>query len=213
MTNMRLVVIGGLFAAWSPAHATVSYGPSEYLSAADSPWFAMTGLVLEDFEDGVFNIPGVTASGGTVLAPGGSTDSVDGDDGAIDGSGTAGHSFYRIASDGILFSFNAAMLGRLPTHAGVVWTDGPSGGVIEFEAYDASGGLITRITGTHADSDFHGTTAEDRFYGVEHDAGIASIFITSSGSMEVDHLQYIVPAPQAFGLLAAFGAVGVRRRR
>jgi hypothetical protein len=71
--------------------ATSSIGPLPYLSAADSPFLSDPTLVtvLEDFEDGALNVPGIVnreifderfpgADGlGIVLAPGPQTDSVD----------------------------------------------------------------------------------------------------------------------------------------
>ena len=55
-------------------------------------------------------------------------DSVDPDDGAFDGSGLLGDDYFsRSGSTGIVFTFSAAVLGALPTHAGLVWTDGDGG--------------------------------------------------------------------------------------
>ncbi|MBL8701534.1 MAG: hypothetical protein JNK67_24355 [Alphaproteobacteria bacterium] len=100
--------------------------PSPYRQASDSPfsgpfrWFR-----LESFESGTLAIPGVTVStGAIVIGPGPLTDSVDADDGVVDGSGGGGHSLY---SGGTLrefvFTFDPAVLGALPTHAGIVVTD------------------------------------------------------------------------------------------
>ena len=68
---------------------------SFYLSEADSPFngYDFDSFYLENFEDGLLNVPGVSASTGSVVGPGGATDSVDGDDGTIDGSGTSGKSY------------------------------------------------------------------------------------------------------------------------
>src|SRR5438067_2251955 len=71
--------------------------PLPYLSKNDSPFLASINAgttFLETFETGAFTAPGVTASAGVVIGPGGLTDSVDGDDGSIGGSGTNGHSFF-----------------------------------------------------------------------------------------------------------------------
>ena len=110
-------------------------GPIPYLSVADSP-FDLEGsaFVVEDFEDGVFNVPGVVASAGAPIGPGGTTDSVDADDGAIDGLGNDGNSFFSInGAAGITFTFDTDVLGALPTSAGIVWTDGS--GTTTFEAF------------------------------------------------------------------------------
>ena len=72
-------------------------GPLPYLSKNDSPFLASINAgttLLETFESGALATPGVTASTGSAIGPGGLTDSVDGDDGSIDGSGTNGHSFF-----------------------------------------------------------------------------------------------------------------------
>src|SRR5262245_54709371 len=113
-------------------------GPTAYLSAADSPFnLAAPNFCLETFEDGVFDTPGVTGNG-SVVNPGGLCDSVDADDGTIDGSGTFGHSFFfGDGSTGITFTFDPAAPLGLPTEAGMVWTDGA--GTISFEAFGPTG--------------------------------------------------------------------------
>ena len=92
------LLVGLVVAAWPfEAHAEVTFlGPTPYFSVADSP-FEMSALgttyFLEDFEDGDFDLPpGVRTYDDDVRAPRPTTDSVDGDDGVIDGSGTQGHS-------------------------------------------------------------------------------------------------------------------------
>src|SRR5262245_41740068 len=108
--------------------SSVFFGPSPYLSFADSPFNhtnRFSYFYLEDFEDGQLNTPGVTASSGwQVLAQGPLTDSVDGDDGDIDGSGTGGHSFFsNLSSTTLTVTFHPENLGgHLPTHAGIVCT-------------------------------------------------------------------------------------------
>jgi hypothetical protein len=176
-------------------------GPVPYLSANDSPFksvdFSAGYFHLEDFEDGQLNVPGVTASAGAPFGPGSITDSVDADDGAIDGSGTGGNSFFSGAgSSGISFTFDNATLGSLPTHAGLVWTDSGVGATITFQAFDAADQLLGTIgpssePGVFPDNNNSGGTAEDRFFGWTDSAGIGRIFISNStGGIEVDHLQY-----------------------
>lgn len=194
-------------------------GPSSYVQFSDSPFFggSFGYFYLEDMEDDLFSQPGVTKSGGTITDPSGITDSVDADDGVIDGSGTAGRSLFSgSGSAGITFTFDALVLGALPTHAGIVWTDGA--GEIGFEARDAGNNLIGSLSGTHADGFITGQTAEDRFYGVQHAAGIKSIKIwNASGGIEVDHLQYggeaPVPEPATMALVAASALAAIRKRR
>jgi hypothetical protein len=195
----------------SIASASIDFGPSPYLSIADSPFASSPGFQLEDFEDNVLNILGVTASFGGPIGPGGNIDSVDADNGPIDGLGASGRSFFSgSGSLGIQFFFDLELL---PQRAGLVWTDGA--GTITFQAFDANNQLITTISGTHADGSFNSTTGEDRFYGVEHAAGIASIKITnSSGGIEVDHLQYAyIPTPGGVALIGLGLLAGTRRRR
>lgn len=191
---MNNLVVGSVVLSFVPAVlAGDLIGPTPYLSASDSPFqLAGENAYLETFEDLLLNVPGVTASNGAPFGPGGLTDSVDGDDGVIDGSGTNGRSFfYGGGASGVHFVFDAAELGGLPTQAGIVWTDG--GGTITFTAYDEHGVEIGTLTGDHADGSISGTTAEDRFYGVTHAGGISEIWIrNSSGGIEVDHLQYVV---------------------
>lgn len=175
-------------------------GPLPYLSFDDSPFalIDVSEFYLEDFEDGVLDTPFVSASGNglTVFGPGGSVDSVDADDGAIDGSGTGGRSLVATPPiPSITFDFEP-IGGMLPTHVGVVWTDGqptlpPN---TTFEVFDGNGGLLVTETAQLADDTNMGTTFEDRFFGAIHEEGISRITIANDNAasfgIEVDHLQY-----------------------
>lgn len=247
LTLALALAVGLLFAG--PAGAAILSGPSPYLcfdtatapagcGGADSPYKALSFSYfhLETFEDGLLNVPGVSASAGgvtsVVFGPA-IHDSVDADDGVIDGSGLAGDSFFNGGGfAGITFS--AGVLGSLPTHAGLVWTDG--GGTISFSASGPAGLLgpcsVVGFSGVGVpDGSVSGTTAEDRFFGCSDPGGISSIFISNSGGgIEVDHLQYGllaagpppppptgVPAPAGLillggGLIALVGARRLRRR-
>jgi hypothetical protein len=180
------------------AAAQTMLGPSPYLSSLDSPLDMSGSFHLEDFEDGVLNMPGVTSSAASIVNPGGITDSVDADDGVIDGFGTSGHSWFTLGgSTGITFTFSAAAPGGLPTQVGVVWTDGGGISDVTFTARDQNGALLgTLFLDNHGDGIFTGATAEDRFFGVIYAGGIGSIKVTSTGGgLEVDHLQFGTPGP------------------
>ncbi len=191
-------------------------GPSPYLQAADSPFatvdFSAGYFVLEDMEDSVFDPLGVVKSDAAIIGPASNVDSVDADDGVIDGFGTAGRSLYSTTGF-ITFTFDPNALGNLPTHAGVAWTDGTNS--IIFEAFDQDGVSLGQLTGNHADSDYRGQTGEDRFYGAVNAAGGISSIQVSNGSLgiELDHLQYgYVPEPATALLLCVLAAAGLRRR-
>ncbi|MCX4030002.1 hypothetical protein H0A36_01965 [Endozoicomonas sp. SM1973] len=163
---------------------------------ADSPFAGknFNYFYLENFEDHQLNTPGISASAGgvtSVVYGPRIHDSVDADDGVLDGNGLAGDSYFSWSGkDGITFSFDANELGALPTHVGIVWTDGL--GATFFEAFDSADvslgsiGPVNIATRGHA-----GQTDEDRFFGITNPNGISSIFISNAvGGIEVDHLQY-----------------------
>ena len=195
-----------------PNDAAEFFGPIPYLGRADSPFVPgeFDRFFLEDFEDGEQNIPGVSfdfardfgvSSGLNIFVQSfGSIDNVDEDDGVIDGRGDMGGTLSLLgnprggASQGVEFTFDANELGDLPTHAGIVWTDGSPGETIIFEALDAAGQVILseREEGI-GDRSFAGTTAEDRFFGVSYVAGISAFRVYGEqlgrNAFEVDHLQ------------------------
>jgi hypothetical protein len=169
-------------------------GPTPYLSLDDSPLEAPgLGVCYEDFEDGSFDIPGATGNGG-VVANSGIIDSVDADDGLIDGSGNGGSSYFSgSGAAGITIDFDPNRNEGLPRNVGIVWTDGGGGALVTFEAFDKDGEPILKgVWGpfVHADLSNSGETAEDRYYGAFHSDGISKIRISNtSGGIEVDHVQ------------------------
>jgi hypothetical protein len=184
------------------------FGPTPYLSSADAPsglYAAGAPTGIETFEDGSLDF-GITEPDGVVLTPSGTTDSVDADDGLIDGSGAAGRSYFTLSGvSGLLFTFAAPV-----TAAGVVWTDGSDD--VYFEAFGpgmVSLGLIGPAS--IADGSVTGETGEDHFFGVRDPNGIHAIRMWNDvGGIEVDHVQFgeaaPVPAanaPLGFGLAMA----------
>jgi hypothetical protein len=208
-------------------------GPTPYLSSADSPFQgqSFSWFYVEDLEDGLLNTPGVTVSPLTAaIAVDGYTDSVDGDDGVIDGSGSGGHSLWsNFASSYLQFDFDAGTLGAFPTHVGLVWTDvgqvtsGQYGSSdVTFEAFDQYG-VTLGVIGPFllGDGSISGQTAEDRFFGAIYGGGISRIVIRSptTNDWEVDNLQYglgVQPVPEpatAALLLTGLGLMATRKRR
>lgn len=172
--------------------------PIPYLSRADSLFAGVSFasyFYLEDWEDGLVNTPGVTPTS-TQTGFGALADSVDADDTRIDGKclkdGNVSCNSGFDGSGTIGFSFDAAVLGALPTHVGIVWTDGAPSCDAIFQAYDADNVLIgTKTAAMVGDGDNSGGTAEDRFFSVVHATGVMRIVVSSSaGGVEVDHLQY-----------------------
>jgi YD repeat-containing protein len=197
---LRLTASDGQLAGSDDLSVTVSvpgkidFGPSPYLSLANSPFRFDPGFAFENFEDHQLNLRGVSANTGrvtSVLFGSAIHDSVDADDGATDGSGLKGDSYISLSgSSGIKFSFDAAAIGFLPTKVGIVWTDG--NGPVTFEAFDKNDVSIgVRGPFTIHDNSNNGETAEDRFFGIYFREGISAIKISNNGgSIEVDHLQY-----------------------
>lgn len=191
-----------------------------YLSANDTP---LSGSVkIENFEDGLLNLTGVKAiKAGTVKGSSGTTDSVDGDGGPIDGSGTSGTSYFSGDSKSLKFKFTNSPQG-LPTMAGLVWTDGHQDSKVTFKAWDSNNDLIGKIKVTIGDLMKNGGTSEDRFFGLVNDSGISKIQIISNyAGFEVDHLQFSyglglavvpLPSPLALGAVGLLGAAVWRRR-
>lgn len=222
MSSAAILYCLGIFPM--SVQAQTLLGPTVYTSFTNSPFNggSFSYFYLENFETGSLTVPGVNLSAGVVIGPGSLVDSVDGDDGAIDGFGQNGRSLLQTtALNGIQFTFSSGTLGQLPTHVGIVWTDGIND--IRFEAFDAANNSLGFLTGNHAEANFTGETAEDRFYGIISAGGIGSIFVQSSvpvggGGLEVDHLQYgfaAVPEPSTLilasgGLLA--GGIFLQRR-
>ena len=209
------------------AAGPIFYGPIAYSGAADTPFSSSSYAYhyLETFEDGL-NTPGVTASGGMVIGWDPFVDSVDADDGVLDGlGGASGHSWYANGARELMFMFDPVALGALPTDVGIVWTDigynapTPYWGPVSFEAFGFDGASLGTIgLSLFGDGLDTGQTTEDRFFGVSDARGISAIRLaTNNGDWEVDHLQYAatqpVPEPATLLLLGMGGALGLIRSR
>lgn len=228
--KIAILTIGVALAPGLARAAATFFGPAAYLQNADSPFSGASFAYfhLENFEDGALNTPGASASSGWIVAsPGSLTDSVDADDGAVNGTGTGGRSFYSGgANSSLTITFNASALGgNLPTHVGIVWTDVGNAtptlgfGDVLFSALGANGDALGNIGGSLlGDGSAGGATAEDRFFGVSDPTGISQITLSMPGSVdwEVDHLQYgfaraaTVSEPGSLLLMAAIFLGGWR---
>lgn len=184
-----LAPLFGLLGLTALPSAQTFLGPTPYLSRADSPF--QDCVLFENFEDHLFNLLGTTANRGTVTSNFGPSlhDSVDADDGILEGSGLAGDSYFSQTPD-ITFTFDKNILTTYPTRVGVVWTDGA--GTTSFQAFDENGVLLGGIGPVSiANGSSNGETDEDHFFGVEYDGGISAIRIwNTSGGIEIDHLQF-----------------------
>jgi hypothetical protein len=222
---MRSLVLAVALAAAAPASAAFLL-PSPYLcfntgvtpgcGTADSPFKgkAYTYFHLETFEDGLLNTPGVAAFGGNVFGPAVDANSVDADDGAVDGLGAAGRSY--IGPDGYEFRFDVATLGQLPTDVGIVVTNG-GGGALQVDFLDMA---LNPAGSLFVGDALDGQTAGDRFVGITGSTPIGGIRFVNyfGGKIEVDHLQYgvpgAVPEPASWAMMiAGFGLVGAAARR
>ncbi len=225
---IAIAVAGALGALGSASAQAQLLGPTPYLGFnADSPFAALAfdSFYLENFEDGSFNTPFATPSAGWVVPGISILDSVDEDDGAINGTGASGRSYYSAGTQTSLTITFSLINGSLPTHAGIVWTDvgqiinvgGAAVGPVIFEAFDSANASLGTVGPVNlGDGLISGETAEDRFFGVINAGGISSIRITmpTSADWEIDHVQYgVIPSPGVSGLIVMGGLVGFSRRR
>ena len=213
--------------------ATTSFGPTPYLQFGDAPDdFLCPDCIawVEDFELGTVD-PFLSIDNGEILMPNAFsgvmnsvTDSVDGDDGVIDGWGNAGYSWFTGADspddNQVTVTFESPV-----KSAGLVFTDGPRvSTMVTLEAFDMGGNSLGFINGGDlADDFFTGETEEDSFMGfMDTDAQISSITLSVDAGVgiEIDHIYWqedcvVVPEPatQAMCFMAILGLAGVRRRR
>ena len=243
--SRHILLVSLVVAVWPlAARGEVTFlGPTPYLRVADSP-FDMSGLgttfFFEDFEDGSFDLPtGVVASAHVVRPPSPTTDSVDADDGVIDGSGTAGHSLrpplVAVQPTGTprwfqrsVTSFDSNVLGFSPNAFGFVWTDGwqhpflPSHVLLSVEHDDGTRDSTFWEAGWLLDNSDMGETAEDRFFGLRTTRRITQVQLEMSffsdtfiDQFEIDHIQfgYFVPEPVCFPTVLGFVSVAAAVQR
>jgi len=200
--------------------AATFYGPTAYASQADAPYHAADFsdyFYLEDVEDNLVNTPGLSVSshcisGFSCFVGANITDSV-----GNGGDGSVGKSIWSAGVTEV--TFDAAILGGLPSFAGLVWTDGNN--PIVFEAFDHLGVSLGILNGDHADNTFAATLGDDRFYGVYAAGGISKLRISNPPGTEVDHIQYGgtlvqggIPEPATWALMIlGFGLAGAALRR
>ena len=134
MRSLSLRLAGVFLMAALPvaaSAATTAHGPEAYLKTGDTPAaFICAGCILEieDFEDNALD-SFLTIDNGDILEPNSFsgmmnsvTDSVDGDDGAVDGNGNGGHSWFTGSSNSADRALTITFADPVKA-AGLVFTD------------------------------------------------------------------------------------------
>jgi len=234
MISLRSIWTGVLVwfvLAWSAHAATISFGPTAYVATGDTPadfFCSACSGSIEDFESNSVD-SFLSIDNGAILSPNAFsglmnsvTDSVDGDDGAVDGLGNGGHSWFTGAGE--MNDNQVTVAFAMPVKsAGLVFTDGDAAASqVTLEAFDSMGNSLGLIeAGDLADDTYTGETAEDAFLGFQDSEGrITSITLTQNAGLgiEIDHVHWqqicAVPEPTSFALLFAtvFGLAGLRRQ-
>jgi hypothetical protein len=219
MTRLKficIVALAGISLAGNTVHAAFTFlEPTPYRSAADSP-FDMSGLgttfFLEDFEDFELNTPGADAYIGV-----GNFNSVDGDDGILDGSATGLSGNTQVVvetgfSSTAIFAidFEISELGFYPTSIGFVITDqqnvNPSSSLLvilnalgeRIASFDTS--RILSQPNDASDDWFIGVTNPDGIHGFQFER-TATTIVNRSNYISFDHLQYGIVVPEPHGLV------------
>jgi hypothetical protein len=202
--------------------------PTPYTSIEDSP-FDLSGLgstfFVEDMEQGITTISGVYLTGPSGFAvgpaelrePGPFTDSVDADDGLVDGFGNGGHSV--VPSTYVDFptfpiTYQSFIDFFVEGNAlGFVWTDGFHVSDLAFQVHGQGMPLGGCNYENLMDSSNTGETSEDRFLGLIADEPFFRVTVRSRSTgfepvderFEFDHVQFgFQPVPEPVPSVFAF---------
>jgi len=184
-----------LVSSSNPLTSSFSFSGS---NTASSEWFELEKFEGPKFEN---NTIGVKYRPNEIVKT--STDptywdSVDADDGKIDGASRSQGRFVLQKDGDIKFEFDGKR--GFPTDVGLVWTDIHANapkmdGNITFEAFDATGKSLGVRGPIYVGGD--GTTVanpqDDRFFGLHYNGGISAFNVKSTVvqvGVEYDHLQY-----------------------
>ncbi len=209
--------------------ASLIFGPIPYRQRSDSPFYRgiQEGtIVLEDFEDGELNTPGVAISNnGRILRD----RSVDEDDGTLDVMGTGS---VWVATQGYVpelgepwfheITFSPDTERGYPTYVGfaLLGYSKPPQAMVQrlYRGYDGAGTDFTGIVAFDVPHLPAGTlfysTVGDQFAGIYNDQGISRVII-GGFARTLDHLQYgwAIPEPGTVTLTGAAVALLLAQRR
>jgi hypothetical protein len=176
------------------AKSVIFSPPTPYLGFSDSPYFGdgRSCHLLEDFQEGQVAVPGFsfhTAAGAAVVSPGGVVD-----------PGSTQYALSGTNSVGVLqLDFNQAILGGLPNRVGFAWTRGFNG-TVTMTVVNGRGGVANHVHQVNTPN-LPGNPADDLFFGVRSEAGIASMVISFNPPFfcEIDHVQFALPTVDSDG--------------
>ena len=194
-----------------------------YFSTANSPLVTSSaGYQVETFEP---TSPSLATLGVTLTTVNPSSvvqgESVDADDGIIDGSGATGHSLAEPTTanaTGATFTFNNLIIGAYPKSAAVAVT-AYNGANLIFTVYDTSMNVSGTDTLTNVSTST--PTNDDFLFWGSDPAGIGAISVSSNNAFTflfLDHLQYdtlntiSVPEPGTFAFIIASAGLLIGRR-
>lgn len=196
VAGLFLAFVAAVFSSVRTTTAAAITGvTSGYLQTSNSPLvIGSAGYKLDAFEP---SSPSLATLGVSLSTLNGSsvttTNSVDGDDGSVDGSGATGHSLNVITAGGATgatFTFNNITIGAYPKSAAVAVT-AANASLLTFTTYDT----FNAVSGTYNLSGVgtSSATSDDFLFWASDPAGITAISVTSNSaatSMFLDHLQY-----------------------